>query len=371
MARPTGVGQHMAQMVTRLAREQAVSGCLVTTKGDYAQTRPHLSQDLLRLPVRFLPSAERLMRGVLCATSLLNLERWAGDVEWVYSPKEQPVATKHARLAVTVHDVFPLEPPIPGLQRTRRTRSSLRWRLMLSRTFQRADVIATVSEFTKRRLLDLFRVRDDERIVVVGNGVAPTFFRNADPRDGDVLRKYGLTQGEYVVAVGSLTFRKGGDLLLDVAERLREKDLPLRILVAGRRHDAELVARFERLRNRAGTLPLQLAGYVPDQELPALLSHSLALLFPSRYEGFGIPALEAMAAGTPVVCSRRAALPEVVGEAGLFLDDLQVDAVLGVIEKLAGSSELREQTIGAGRRRAAEFTWDRCASRLLSALGCR
>ena len=115
-------------------------------------------------------------------------------------------------------------------------------------------------------------------------------------------------------------------------------------------------------------MPVRLLGYVPDGELASLLSHLVALLFPSRYEGFGIPALEAMAAGAPVVCSRAGALPEVVGDAGVLLAQTIPEKVLSAALELARSDGLRKQLIEAGRARASMFTWEQCASRLLAGL---
>ena len=97
--------------------------------------------------------------------------------------------------------------------------TSLRWRLLMHRILQRADLIATVSEFTRRRLIELFTVQNEERLIVVGNGVAACYFAPRQPTDNDTLIRFGLEREEYLITVGSLTFRKGGDLLLDLAQK--------------------------------------------------------------------------------------------------------------------------------------------------------
>jgi alpha-1,3-rhamnosyl/mannosyltransferase len=182
------------------------------------------------------------------------------------------------------------------------------------------------------------------------------------------LGRYGLASDGYLITVGSLTFRKGGDVLLELARKLTSRQLPWRMVVTGRRHDAELVARYRKLKDDFPQLPLELTGYVPDAEQAVLVRNAFSLLFPSRYEGFGIPVLEAMAAGTPVVCRPAAALPEIAGDAAAFVDSDEPEAWLREVDKLAGDSPIRQRLVEAGRRRAADFTWDRCAARLVAAM---
>ena len=365
---PTGVGQHIARMAEQLAECPAVAASLLATRGDYAHVRPYLSGRLAALPVHLLPEAERLLRTTLIATNLISVERWCGDVDWVYCPKEQPVATRRARLAVTLHDMLPFERRVPGLARKFRPALWLRWRLLMRRILDRADLIAIVSEFTRQRLLELFKVRDEKRLVVIGNGVGAGYFLSRKPEDASFLARYGLTADGYLITVGSLTFRKGGDVLLRLAQRLKEQNIPWRMIVTGRRHDGELLTRFKALKDRVPDLPLELTGYVSDDDQAVLLRNALALVFPSRYEGFGIPVLEAMAAGTPVVCRPAAALPEVAGDAAAFVDSDEPEPWLTGVRSLTEDSARRPKLVQAGRRRAAEFTWDRCAARLVAAM---
>jgi glycosyltransferase involved in cell wall biosynthesis len=371
ISKPTGVGQHIANMADRLAGREGVELSLLASRGDYDELRGELSERLALAPVRFLPEPERLLRFALLATKLVAIERWSGEVDWVYCPKEQPVATRRARLAVTVHDVLAFERGLAGLERPFRPVSSLRWRMIMRGILQRADLIATVSEFTRQRMIELFRIKDEGRLVVVGNGVAPCYFSEGQPEDEETLEQYRLDPKGYVITVGSLTFRKGGDLLLDLAQMLRKKRMSLKVVVTGRRHDAGLLQRYRAAKSEMPDLPLELPGYLPDRQQAALLRNALALVFPSRYEGFGIPVLEAMAAGTAVVCSRAAALPEVAGEAALFVDGLEAGAWLEGIHELNGGSRVRGSLVEAGRIRAREFTWERCASRLLGAMSAR
>jgi alpha-1,3-rhamnosyl/mannosyltransferase len=234
----------------------------------------------------------------------------------------------------------------------------------MQRILERADLILTVSEFTRRRLLELFTMRNEERLIVVGYGVADCYFSPRQPSDADILSRFELERERYLITVGSLTFRKGGDLLLDLAARL-----PWRLVVTGRRHDPALLERYKTLRQSMPEFPLDLLGYVSDEEQAILVRNALAMVFPSRYEGFGIPVLEAMAAGTPVICSRAGALPEVTGNAAVFVETTdRVDEWVEVVRNVADNSQLRRTLAEHGRCRAQKFTWQDSGSRLLRAM---
>lgn len=364
--KPTGVGQHVVRMTECLGATEGVRTSLLANGNCRA-----MPEQFSGLPVSFVPGPERLTRVVMLSTPLLAVDRWIGDADWVYCPKEQPVLTRRARLAVTVHDVMALEPRIPGMPGRPGLRSRLRWRLLLRRIVERADLIATVSEFTKRRILELFPHVDEERIVVVGNGISACYFSERENGDGEVLQRFGVEADGYLLTIGSLTYRKGGDLLLELAERLRRNGSGLRIVVTGRLHDRELVERYETMKRHEQSLPLDLPGYVSNEDQAVLLRNAGAFVFPSRYEGFGIPVLESMAAGTPVICSRNAALPEVAGDAALYLEGESVGELESKVGAVMDSGRGRAALISAGRERAHGWTWERCAGRLVSAMRLR
>ena len=356
-------------MIEFLAGVDGVMPVLLATRADYDQVRPYLLKETAKLPIQYLPGAERLIRAALIATPVVNIERWSGAVDWVYSPKEQPVAAGRARLAVTIHDLLAFEPQVPALCRRWMPMTSLRWRLLIRRILKRADLIATVSEFTRRRLLELFSVKDEKKVIVTGNGVSECYYAPRQPTDADSLAKYGLERDQYFITVGSLTYRKGGDLILEFARRALEGNRPWRFVVTGRRHDPMLVEKFSAMSRSNPDLPLDLPGYISDEEQAILARNALAMVFPSRYEGFGIPVLEAMAAGTAVICSRAGALPEVAGNGALLVDtNSHVDEWLNAIREVTNNSHLRRTLIESGCQRAAQFTWKDSGSRLLRAM---
>jgi hypothetical protein len=187
---PTGVGRHIAHMAGSLRAASGVSElALLASAEAYARDRTKLAAALADLPVRFLPGSEGVMRRVQLATTMLPLDRWAGGVDLDLLLREQPVAARKARLAITVHDMLASERHVRGLRRQPGIACRLWWRVIMRRILERADVIATASRFTADRIVDLFHVRDDRRISVVGNGVSPVFFRTRQPADQEILDK--------------------------------------------------------------------------------------------------------------------------------------------------------------------------------------
>jgi glycosyltransferase involved in cell wall biosynthesis len=226
---------------------------------------------------------------------------------------------------------------------------------MFGSIIKQADCILAVSEFTRRRLVELLGAKAD-RIAVVGNGVEGAFFDL--PHDGEL----GDFRGElYVVVIGGLTWRKGGDLVLRVAQAL-EREMPgLHVLIAGT-GESEFDARAAALPN------VKCLGFVETTRMVQLLRGAVAMMFLSRYEGFGIPVLEAMAAGTPVIASRWGALPEVVGDSGLLVDAGNSGEVVAAIKMLAGDMAVRADLSARGRKRAEWHRWEQCVERLVAVL---
>jgi glycosyltransferase involved in cell wall biosynthesis len=218
------------------------------------------------------------------------------------------------------------------------------FKTFLPRSARRADRVLTGSEWTKRDLIDSYGVAED-RVVVTPYGFDSVFGPDGPRRDGP----------PYVLFVGALERRKQPDVALAA---MMGVDPSLRLVFAG--PDRGLEAK---LRDRARAYDLsdrvEFAGHVARDELAALYRGAAALVFPSRYEGFGLPALEAMASGTPVVATRSSSIPEVTGDAAIFVDDDAQQLAAG-IERAIGE---RDRLRAAGLERAAQFSWAETARR--------
>jgi glycosyltransferase involved in cell wall biosynthesis len=214
-------------------------------------------------------------------------------------------------------------------------------------TARRALRVITVSEFSKRELVDVLGL-DGDRVAVIHNGVGPRFDPHADP--GPVRRRYGLGR-PYVLTVGTADQRKNLGVLEQLASSLAGEGVDV-VWAGGNR---------AYLPGGATSAGVRGLGYVSDPELPGLYAGALAFVLPSRYEGFGLTCLEAMACGTPVVAADKAALPETCGEAALLVDPDDADAFVGAAVSAAFDQELRQRLRKAGVRRAAQFSWDKAA----------
>ncbi|MGY8526622.1 glycosyltransferase family 4 protein [Paracidovorax citrulli] len=243
-------------------------------------------------------------------------------------------------------------------------------RLTLMRThfpaaLERADRVIVVSDFVRRELLECFPVRSD-KIDVVYNGVSADFKPKSAAQTAPVLARHGLEYGKYLVAVGTLEPRKNLSTVLAAHAKLpaaMQREYPLVLIGVNGWLNDELHAD---LRQPVQQGTARLLGYVPDEDLPALVAGACTLLYPSVYEGFGLPPLEAMACGVPVVASTADAVQEVVGDAGLLNAALDVDAFADSMRRVIEDPALRAQLAEKGLARAARFSWDRCVDETLA-----
>jgi glycosyltransferase involved in cell wall biosynthesis len=246
------------------------------------------------------------------------------------------------RTVVTVHDVsFEYVPDVMGF------RDRLLFRTQVPRSLRRADRVLTGSERTKRDLVERYEL-SEEKIVVTPYGVDPTFSPEG-PR-GD---------GVYALFVGAIQPRKDP---LGALEALAMLGGDLRLVLVGpEKRDGDQVRDAVRRLGLEGRV--ELTGHVERDELAALYRGAACLVFPSRYEGFGLPVLEAMASGTPVVAARAGAVPEVAGSAAVLVEPGDPVELAGGIERALAD---RERLVSAGLERAREFSWAETARRTLT-----
>ncbi len=350
---PTGVGKHITQMVQGLGKTAGNDLSLLAARDQVGR-----AGSLSFLPIRALPMPWKLAEVAWVLTGHPATDRWCSGADWVYCPKNDFIPVRRHRVAVTIHGAAELDPNMPktpGLSaRFGRLRSRTRYRRLL----RQAVLILTVSEFLKRQVVAWFGV-DPERVCVVGNGVEPEFFEAAE-------KNHGISGEEaarpFILSVGGLNHLDGGDRIINVARLLLQKMPDLRLLVAGCQHD-------EKMKRAATELPnLTLLGYVTSDRLACYMRDALAFFYPTRYETFGMAAAEAMAAGAPIVTCRCAAVPEIVGEAAIYVDPDRPEAVLEAFGALQSRSVVRDDLICRGRQRAELYRWSACVDRLQQAL---
>ncbi len=272
-----------------------------------------------------------------------------------------PVGVAPARgripLVITVNDVMVLEHP-EWFTRA----NALQQRLVLPRALRRAARVLAPSRYTRERLVETCGV-EPARIDVVPYGVGPPF--GPGPATRATLERFAIT-GPYVLTVGTLQPRKNLAGALRAFGHAVAAGAPHSMVVVGARgwrDEAVLAA----LRNPPARERVQVLGRVDDDDLIDLYRGADCLVFPSLYEGFGFPALEAMACGTAVVCTDRTSLPEVVGDAAVAVDPDDPDALGAALADVLASETRRGELASAGLDRAREFTWQRTADLTVAA----
>jgi len=260
----------------------------------------------------------------------------------------------------TVHDLGYLYFPDEHGGMGRRARDwANRW------SARQARRVIAVSGATRDDLVRAYGV-PPVRIAIVHHGLDPVFRPVDEGERRRVRARYQLDR-PYFLFVGTLQPRKNYERLLRAFDRFAIGNPTHElVLIGGRGWQAGRLERALRaMRSRAS---VRVLGYVEDADLPPLYGGAVALAFPSLYEGFGLPALEAMGCGTPVLASNSSSLPEVVADAGLLVDPLDVDAIADGLSRLATDEPLRRELGVRGRARAASFTWERAAQETLAQL---
>lgn len=244
---------------------------------------------------------------------------------------------------VTLYDLIPFTHPqylTPPMR--------IYWKLCAARNLRLADHIVSISQASKDAAVKCCGV-PDEKITVAYPGVDPRF---KPVKDTTIIDQYKLTPQRYVFFVGSIDPRKNIPMIIRVMKKVAP-DIPVVISSAG----GWMTEDVERTAQECGNV--RFLGYVPNRLLPALYSHALFLVWPSIVEGFGLPPLEAMACGCPVITSNCSSLPEVVSDAALQINPTSEDCLTWAISLLIGDTGLRNELSSRGISRAKQFTWER------------
>jgi len=344
-----GIGRYVRELIKSLASTEAGT----VYKLFFASPHP-VPFPLPPLPANFsthhLPFHDIwLARAWHRAQLPIPVELITGPIDVYHAPDFTLPPTRAPGL-LTVHDLsFARDPDstAPGL------RDYLN--AVVPRSVKRATHIIAVSQATKNDLIELYRT-PAEKISVLYEGVDPIFKPTPSPA---IRQKYGLGDGPFILAVSTIQPRKNFQRLIQALAHL-PKDYKL--VIAGSKgwlYD-DIFTEAEKPAVRGRVL---FPGFVPDADLPALYTEATVLAYPSLYEGFGLPLLEAMACGTPTVTANISCLPEVAGGASVLVDPFHAESIAAGITEAATQ---RERWVEKGFRRAAGFRWDESARRLVS-----
>jgi radical SAM superfamily enzyme YgiQ (UPF0313 family)/glycosyltransferase involved in cell wall biosynthesis len=344
----TGVGYYTEHLLHHLAQVASNDELIVVSNRAIDTTSPLPSRVRIATPPRRVP--RMVWMQTLAVTALREVEADVAHFTNGMVPLLSPVPT-----VVTIHDMslrlYPRYHPV---------RRVLLNGPLVDLAARRADAIITVSESAKRDIVSLYRL-DPDRVHVVYEAAAPSFKRVEDPGELErVRRRYGLDE-RIILYVGTIEPRKNLPKLIDAfAARRRSGELKHQLVCVG---PYGWLSRGldDRIARSKVADAITFTGYVPFEDLPALYTLAEMFVYPSMYEGFGLPVIEAMACGAPVVTGRTAALSEVGGGAIQQVDEIEPDALGAALVALAGSRDRRAELSAAGLARSATFSWERAA----------
>jgi len=281
-------------------------------------------------------------------------------VELLHCPKSAIPYFSPCPTVVTLHDLIPIRHP-----ETEKFAAQLYWRLQIPIAARRSSFVITDSEHAREEIMADFRVAP-ERIRAIMLGFNPAMLEQRSRAAGKAVRnRYGLPES-YLLYVGTIQPRKNIDTLIEAYARLGRdrKDLP-KLVIVGRKGWL-----YDKLFNRIAELGLVdevlFTGFVPDEDLPYIYDGARLFAYLSFFEGFGLPPLEAMACGVPVVTSNTTSLPEVVGDAGITVPPADTEQVAAALVRVLDDPELAAALGERGRNRARLFSWDAAATETLA-----
>jgi glycosyltransferase involved in cell wall biosynthesis len=287
----------------------------------------------------------------------LPIELWTGPLRLLHAPDfTLPPVRRGVPTLLTVHDLSFVRTPetaMPGL------RAYLNQ--VVPRSVHRADHILADSEATRQDVIDLYHVSPG-KITVLYSGVEESFGPVTDQAIlRDVRQRYQIGDRPYILSVGTVQPRKNYVRLVQALDHLADPDLQL-VIAGGKGWLADPL--YEQIQLLGLSDRVTLIGFAADADLPALYSGAVAFALPSLYEGFGLPVLEALACGTPVMTSNISSLPEVAGEAAILVDPSSVDEIAEALHRLRDDTQVRERLVALGFQQARRFTWQSAAQQL-------
>lgn len=283
-------------------------------------------------------------------------EDYWDEVDIVYCPAESYVPTHKARLICTIHDVAGFENDLYPDSIGRRWHC-LKWNFLFRQFERHADAVVTVSHFSAARIAHYFPALEN-KLRVIHNAPHPIFGSTVDDKLDQLVEC--LSGGlPFILVPGGLSLRKNAKVIIESTPLLLKRHPDLRLIIAGK-NDPPYVDWITSI----DTSRVVLAGYVSDELLNALYRRAAVVWFPSCYEGFGMPVVEAMAAGAPVVASNAASMPEVAGEAALLCDRNSVRAHVDAISSILKSSALRSDLVAKSKVQNLKYSWSKAARHL-------
>jgi alpha-1,3-rhamnosyl/mannosyltransferase len=356
----TGIGQYTRHLAVELRKRLVEAPTLFygTTWSETVRTASLPGVSSARTAIKQIPGA------VECARALMQFRFSSGAraqrVELYHEPAFLAWRFRGPTV-VTVHDLS-----IVHYAHTHPAERVRRMEELLPGSVARANQIVVDSEFVRGEVISHFGISPD-KVTTTLLGVSPDFAPRTAAECAPALLDYDLEPGKYLLTVGTIEPRKNLQTTLNAFSRLPtalRRRYPLVIAGMPGWGESPLGEAYAALRDKG---EVRLVGYVPQETLPLLYAGARAFAYPSLYEGFGLPPLEAMASGVPVIVSDRSSLPEVVGNAGVKLSPDDVEGMTQHLQRFIEDADARQTAIAAGLVQAAKFTWAACTDKTLQA----
>jgi glycosyltransferase involved in cell wall biosynthesis len=355
-----GIGRYVRELIAALALVDGVSEYRLFVAGKdrspLTSALPDFSDNFLWVTTRISPVwLARLWHRLLVP---LPVQVFVGLVDLYHATDfVLPPLLGDVKSIVTVHDLSFVR--VPGA-----ASPSLKAYLdrVVPNSVLRASYVLVDSEATLRDVVDVYGI-DLARLGVLYCGVSSYFVPSV--LEMTIRSSYQMPERPYIFTVGTIQPRKNYARLVQALAILRSRNYDLSLVIAGGHGWLEDPI-YETIRDAGMSDFVHFIGFARDDDLPALYSGAICVAFPSLYEGFGLPVLEGMACGTPVVTSNVSSLPEVAGDAALMVDPYDVEAIADAIQRVIDDEALRQTMIERGFAQARRFTWERSARQLLT-----
>jgi glycosyltransferase involved in cell wall biosynthesis len=354
--RSTGVGRVARELTEHLAVLPGVNLEVLADPGDYREIVHKVGEPWTSYRYHFFQHETSRQQALWYFFNRPPAESYWPETQLVYCTAESYVPVRKAKLAISCHDTQHFE---RGAHRVTfwLLKQRFKWRLLFDRLAEKADMFHMISEYAAERTAHFFPAIKS-RLRVVPNAASESFFRPPTERGKQVLTQLGIADRPYVLVPGGLHHRKNADLILDAWPHIHDRNPDLTLVIINHSNPMYL--------DRAKALgpSLVLAGYQEEEPLVALYNTAQLVWFPTRHDGFGMPVIEAMACGAPVISSNTSAIPEVAGGAALLLPPENMPEHIDAITGLIGDGAARERFRQLGKARAEHFRWANSAKLL-------
>jgi glycosyltransferase involved in cell wall biosynthesis len=348
----TGVATYTQNLIREMSRIYPKDKIYLIDYRDY-ETFEDLNKIIIAPWIKYLPQKSYFWHLYL----QFKLRNNNLNLDIIHSPENATlfVKLKNQKKLITVHDIRTYIFP-------KFNKDTILSHLFFPRTLKTTDKIIADSNSTKQDLIRYFNV-PKEKIAVILLAADEKFKPLNHEEVNEVKQKYTLNF-PFILYVGNLTKHKNIPMLIKAFYKVKKKGIQHKLVITGMKR-----GKYKEIFEVTDKLNLQndviFTGYILDEDLPALYNAADLFVYPSIYEGFGLPPLEAMACGTPVITSNTSSLPEVVGDGGITVDPYDVDGLAEAMYEILNNDGLREDMIKKGLERAKMFSWEKCARETL------